>query len=189
MKKSIFLILTLVLSCLLFASLGIGTTVHTSPSPADGATGVHTEIGIFSLQLNSTTPTDICVNISLYQGTTNITDVYLTGKSNGSQSLTLPSLDGSTLYRVEIESNDTSGFTYGNYTFTTGTKRLTDQTDTFNAGEILVLGLILTVIILGFMAWFVQDFRNNSFSIDKLVQKLILLFIFSAIVVVIASII
>lgn len=187
MKKSILIVLSLFLSCLLFASLSMGATVLTLPNPADGTTGVYTEIGTFSLTVESTTDDTHCVNISLYKGTTNVTDVYLTAQTNGSKSLTLPSLDGSTLYRIEIDSNDSSGFTHTNYTFTTGTKRLSDRTDVLGAGEILIIGIIVILVVLGFLYWFVQDFRDGTLSLDKVVQKLILAMIFGVIITVIAS--
>ena len=189
-KIPIFIILTLFLSCLLFASLSMGATVHTIPNPEDTATNIHTEIGAYTLTVESTGGQTHCVNISLYTGTTNVTDVYHTAQTNGSKSLTLPSLDGNTLYRVEIESNDTSGFTYANYTFTTGAKRLTDDTDNFSSGEILVVALITIVMIIAFVVSVVNDMKEHKKLDSKtLINRLIVVIFFAVVMTIIAGLV
>ena len=192
MKKmrKITILFVLLLGFLLMMTIpALGTLTLTSPSIADGSTNIYTEVGTFSITLSSTEgPGSIAVNLSLYQDTTYVTSVYRLNQNNGSQSLTLPSLDGNTAYQLRVNVNNTAEWHNNTYNFTTGAKRLTDQTEVFDSGEILLIGIIMTIIVIGFLASFVKDIKDNK-KIDhkKLINKLILVVFFVIILLILGS--
>lgn len=188
--KRVLLILALIFSLLLCMSLPVTASItQGNTNIQEDDTNVMTEKGTFTVALNSSTGT-FQVNLSLYKGTTYVTSSYVTAQSNGTKSLTLPSMDGSTVYQIRIRANDTSSPSLWHNTsvnFTTGVKRLTEDTTNFSAGEIIIIGLILTVIILGFMYGFIKDIRKEKLNLDKLVKQLVLIIVFIVVIVVIAS--
>ena len=188
-KISIFIII--LLSFILICSVpAMATITQSDNSITDGSINVSTEISTFTIQLNSSSGTDIYVNLSLYDGTTKITHSYLTGKSNGTQSLTIPSLDGNTLYQIRINANDTDAYNNETYNFTTATKKLTDDTDNFSSGEILIIALITLVIILGFVVSIVNDLKEHKkLDGETLINRLVIVIFFVVVIVIIGSLI
>ena len=73
---------------------------------------------------------------------------------------------------------DTDGYTNATYNFTTGIMPLTLDTDTFSVAEILLLGIIIIIIIIGFLYSVVLDFQKGTFDIKTLMNKLVVTIFF-----------
>lgn len=185
--------ISLFISCILLCSIFIVGSVQASVTQSnsnitDGQTGVWTEIGTFSIQLNSSIGHVMNGTITLYKDTTEITNKTITSQSNGTQSLSLPSLDGDTEYKIDVNIND-STWNNQTYTFITANKHLTDDTDTFSAGQIVMIGLILTIIIIGFAYTIYQGFVDKKIDVKSMVNRFVYIIVGAFILAVIGSMI
>lgn len=187
MRKKYLIILSLILSIFLFSSLTTATVTQSNETITEGQTNVWTEVGSFTILLNTSLGNAMDGNITLYKGATQITITSFSGQNNGTQTLTLPSLDGSTAYKITVKVND-SIHTTESYNFTTGNKRLTDKTEDFSSAEIVILGLILIILALGiiWVSW--KEFTKGSLEFKALMYRILYIMIAIPIIIAIASI-
>ena len=176
MKRIYILSLSLLVSFIIFNSVALATVSQSGASPSEGATGVLVQSD-FSILLNATNGT-MAYNMSLYDGATLIQYVTASAQTNGTKTFTLDTMNASTLYQVRVNVNDSDAYTNATYNFTTGIMPLTLDTDTFSVAEILLLGIIIIIIIIGFLYSVVLDFQKGTFDIKALMNKLVVTIFF-----------
>jgi len=189
MRKTPIMIMSFLILLIMFAVPTMATITQTLPSPPEGTTGVHVTRD-FTVQINGTNGV-IDGNMTLYRaGVLTSTSTTITDATNGTQTFTLPTLDGNIEYTVYVHVNDSDNTPVNqSYNFTTGTKPLTLDTDNFGTAEILLLGIIIIIIILGFIYSIVQDVKKPNIDTKKIMNKLILVIVFCVIIAILASLI
>jgi len=183
------IIFSLLILLIMFAVPTMATITQDTASPPEGTTGVHVTRD-FTVNIEGTNGL-IDGNMTLYRaGVLTSTSTTITQQANGTQTFTLPTLDGYIEYTVYVHVNDSDNTPLNqSYNFTTGAKPLTLDTDNFGTAEILLLGIVITIITLGFLYSIVQDLKKPKVNTNKLVTKFIVVIFFIIIITVLASLI
>jgi hypothetical protein len=184
-KIKLLLIIFLLFGFLMFNSMALATVTQSGADPGEGSTNVHVTDD-FTVLLNATNGT-MDYNMSLYHGATLIQSTTATAQSNGTKTFTLDTMNGTTLYQIRVNVNDSDGYTNNTYNFTTGILPLTLDTDTFGTAEILMLGIIIIVISLGFLYYIVTDIqKKGKIDVKDIVNKLTLVIFFVVMISILA---
>lgn len=191
MKCKIILLCILTLVTLVFYSSASATVTQSTPSPSDDATDVDIHVGSFTILLNTSLSantkmngTIICVVPSLSENVVNAT--------NGTQTLTLPTLSYSTKYQIWVNISDvnvSSGWKNTSYNFTTETApsiRLSDNVD--DPTLIIIAGLLSLMIILWAVVLVWNVFKDTKkVNAQSIKDQLIILIVLGVIVTIILS--
>jgi len=148
---------------------------QSDPSPADNATNVYvrTTLSVTIEEADGETMNGTILFVATSDTLT------ISTASNGSQVLTISSdnlpLAGTTTYQWWCNvSNETGVWSNQSYNFTTGTYGRARDNPDLNAAQLLLIGLIIIVIVLGVASYGLDIANSKKLEVDKLIGLVII---------------